>query len=397
MKVRFLGQPFDAQTGLAMRDMLADARFTCFLAITAWTKHSALSRLGPPILELRARGGFAEAVIGIDEGGATEEGLRLAMEVFDRVHVFHDPGPRTFHPKVYVAEGDSVATAIIGSSNLTKGGMYTNYEASLLIELVKDEAQDAEALNEIKQFYDRIMATGEACQELDDHSLEQLLKNPRYRIGSEAGTNRRRAATTAPVDDAQPSIFGDPVAGLPGAPPRAITVEAATDGEDVGDEDDDDSIPEPPSLTTEGEVEADPGAGGGVIGFWKALSQFDTSKTSGPGQIIIPIRFLDFFGTLSVQVDETPQGGVRQSHRQLVVVFRDSGYEKVVDDARVILYEPAETHPRPNAELRFAFRDREVFNRLTKDDILVFTQEDGQIIVSRQAAGARGPERFGAV
>ena len=40
----------------------------------------------------------------------------------------------TFHPKVYFFEGSQHANALVVSSNLTSGGLYTNLEAGIFFE-----------------------------------------------------------------------------------------------------------------------------------------------------------------------------------------------------------------------------------------------------------------------
>ena len=46
--------------------------------------------------------------------------------------VFHNPLPHTFHPKLYLFKSDDHAEMVMGSGNLTEGGLYTNYEAGCL-------------------------------------------------------------------------------------------------------------------------------------------------------------------------------------------------------------------------------------------------------------------------
>jgi hypothetical protein len=71
--------------------------------------------------------------------------MRKLLNVFDRVHVVHDPGGRTFHPKLYLVEGPARATLLVGSSNATAGGLYFNFEASLEAIFELSHAPDREA------------------------------------------------------------------------------------------------------------------------------------------------------------------------------------------------------------------------------------------------------------
>jgi HKD family nuclease len=143
---RFIAQPVGPERhGDVLRAAFDDQRFTTFWAVVAWAKSSGLRRIRTALENFRARGGSAEIVIGIDERGGTWEGLTLAMSLFDTVYLFHDPGSRTFHPKTYVAEGPNDALALVGSANLTLGGLFTNYEASVVLELDRNDATDGAA------------------------------------------------------------------------------------------------------------------------------------------------------------------------------------------------------------------------------------------------------------
>ena len=105
--VEFIGQPFEPgdQLGRRLIDALGSGDLNSLWIATAWAKQSGLSRLRGALAAFAGRGGKSEAIVGIDEGGATKEGLTLCLEMFDRVLIFHDPGSRTFHPKLYVVEG----------------------------------------------------------------------------------------------------------------------------------------------------------------------------------------------------------------------------------------------------------------------------------------------------
>lgn len=409
MRAFFLGQPFgqSSQLGIAIQSALEDPAHREFWAVSAWAKASGLSRLGESVRRFRERGGATGLILGLDEGGGTWEGLQLAQQIFERVFVFHDPGPRTFHPKLYLVRGAHSGSLILGSGNLTKGGLYTNFEAALRLDLELSLEPDRALLREAENYRDQLLQMAEACLPLDETLMERLREDSSLRISSE---RRNRHGTRS--RGALPSIFGRPIAGLAHAPAPSVRLVEAED-EDVEESDDIsaaelreagpvDELRETGSgVTSRGEPESghetEEDEGAGVLGFWKALSRWDVSLSSAPGQIIIPIRFLDFFGELEVEKDETADGGVRQSARTMPVQFTDGSYSKLVAAARVILYEPAEHHPRPNVELRFTFHDREVFTRLHENDTLVFSQNANTILVERRESGSMGSNRFGSL
>jgi hypothetical protein len=322
--------------------------------------------------------------MGLDEGGATIEGLELAAELFDEPFVFYDRATRTFHPKLYVVEGDHHATAVIGSGNMTRGGLYTNYECATVFELDTRETSDAAFLAELRSYFDALLALPDACKRLTPEFLAQVIADPTFAVRSES-TGRGGRATGSQASG-QPHLFGSLVTGLRGAPPAAS---GAGDDDDTDSREPTDTSPTPPP----------PGAGPtsppapqpnlpGPQAFFKALSKNDVSLVGSPGQIIIPIRFLPFFGELQLKSDETATGGPRMSDADLTVLFRDGAYSTVVGTARVILYEPAANHPRQNSEVRFTFRDRELLTRLSADDVLAFSRNAaGEIVIERHGAG----------
>jgi hypothetical protein len=74
-------------------------------------------------------------VVGMNERGTSIEALLRLLPVIDSLHVFFKHRRQTFHPKIYWFEhGEDweASTAIIGSANMTRGGLITNFEASLV-------------------------------------------------------------------------------------------------------------------------------------------------------------------------------------------------------------------------------------------------------------------------
>jgi hypothetical protein len=401
---RFLGQPFgeEDQIGTVLREALADEAFERFWLAAAWAKRSGLNRIRNAVSAFVERGGGAEAIVGIDEGGATKEGLEACLDLFTRTWVLKDRGGRTFHPKLYAVENDALARVIVGSGNLTRGGMFTNYEASLCLDLHRDSAEEWAVRDSVRAYFEELLGSA-AVLRLDQELIDRLVDEGW--VVSEAQSNRRRARASGTRRGAD--LFTT-VAGLAGAPPA----EGAELEEEAADEDssletsagstgnEEEEVTDAPEEEEEGEEPGEePGtAAGGTLGFWKALSASDASHTSSPGQIIIPRRFVDFFPPMNIEIDETATGGPRQSSIHFELDFTDGGWRKRVTDARVVLYEPAAYHPRPNIELRFTFRDRNVFDRLQADDILVFSRSNGSISVERRPPGSLGAgARFGSL
>jgi hypothetical protein len=395
VEISFIGQPFPgvSQIGSVVQAALEEGANTSAWFATAWGKRSGLGRLAPSLERFRAEGGKAEIVLGIDEAGATAEGLLLASELFDSAWIFHDPGPRTFHPKMYAVQSDLKATVVIGSGNLTKGGLFTNYEIATAAGLDLGVPGEASFLADARAYFEQLIGS-KSCRPLTAELIEELRSDPRVLLLSEEASNKARAKARTEKRSGS-SVFGTKaLAGLLGAPPLGPKVPGGAQHEDADD------VPPDlvagkngPGATTvsstvdEGQNDGD-STEGGIDGFFKALSKNDVSLKSSPGQIIIPIAYLPFFGALQVQNDKAAAGGPRQSHREFPLAFR-RGTEEQLLDGRVVLYEPAADHKRPNSEVRFRFRNREILKTLAKDDVLRFKRAENVIVMEWHPAGWR--------
>lgn len=214
MDLGFIGQPFADKENL--RDFVdkavADARVDRLSVLAAWAKYSGLIRVKDQLEAFRGRGGTSRLIVGIDEGGATEQGLRLALELFDSVHVLFDRSGRTFHPKVYLFEGSEIARLLVGSNNLTAGGVFYNYEGALQVLIDLAVGKEKQVVEQVTEYMDRLYGDSAVCKKLDETVLEELVADPRYRIRDERA--RRRAPTGTPADDVDTRLDLDQVTPL---------------------------------------------------------------------------------------------------------------------------------------------------------------------------------------
>lgn len=282
MQTQFLGQPFGGgtQLGTAVLEAMEAMPGGSLLAITAWAKASGLRRLKEPFKEYRASRGTAHVLLGIDAAGATWEGLEHALELFDEVRVFHDPGSRTFHPKVYIVRGPgdppSEAFIAVGSSNMTKGGLFENYEASLAVHLDPSTEEGGRLLESAIGYYQSFLDAGDACKVLTPEVLEQWRDDPPVPIESERGRVAGRQRTEAPSDSG--NNFGSPLKGLMSAPllPTTGGVEATAADPDEDDSDDFGPIPEDAPVTT---VAGEPA----VVRRWRKQMARTDAQQAAPG------------------------------------------------------------------------------------------------------------------
>lgn len=152
-------------------------RFEVFRACVAYAKASGVLRLAPALRAFVDRGGLVEIVAGVDEGITTRQALELIIKYSTTAYVFNNPAA-TFHPKVYLFEIPlKRAIVFVGSSNLTVGGLYTNYEASVGVEFDLAAKVDREVYESIHAVFRNAsdVATGNA-RRLDANVLEELIR-----------------------------------------------------------------------------------------------------------------------------------------------------------------------------------------------------------------------------
>lgn len=226
MRIELVTQPDASSSNLIefIQGTLRDADISRFVAITAWVNHRGLARLVPELRAFRSRSktpGVAAIVLGIDEGGATEQGLRLAAAEFDHSYVFSTADDRTFHPKVYLASGSRRASLFVGSNNFTPGGLFFNYEAALRIEieLGKGDAQGEALVAEAEGYLARLIGDTDVCKPLGGN-LTAIIADPAYRIRDEAAPRGTRGATPVDPDADGDDQLGPGLFGKSGVPAR---------------------------------------------------------------------------------------------------------------------------------------------------------------------------------
>lgn len=194
--MRAIIQPFSEQTlGDTLKAALIEQSPTAwhsFQAAVAFVKRSGVQHIEQELQEFLEQGGYVRLIIGIDQYGTSIEGLTDLLTVIGdkgEVWINHDSNNYiTFHPKVYLFERSEAALLIIGSGNLTQGGLYTNDEASLVYEFDLANQEDQLLLKELKDVFERWCDNSLASvKRLDEHFLEELIQADYIRpeIGSD--------------------------------------------------------------------------------------------------------------------------------------------------------------------------------------------------------------------
>lgn len=347
MLFRVLNQPKQESAGDRIKVLLRDAhkgQFSRVTLVAAFAKRAGIGRISSELKKTKAKGISLTGIVGIDHGGTTKEGLRDVYGLCDQTYVVHSTRKDvTFHSKAYVFEGAARTVLLVGSSNLTCGGLFTNIELCTETEfsLPAENAQCQAALTWLRQLTDASLQHVALLNKQEMLAVEKMLSPEVVSIGTSKPTSRLKNSKGG-------SLFGPGT--FPAAPPLASTAKAKSGATPKGQ-----TVP-PGQLPSQG--------------AWKKLSSFDVNPKSAPGSMIIPKALVPVFPTLG------PRQLMASGGYQSEVTFKGryiDGTKRKIDDRRLIRYEPAPGHPRPNIESRLAFHDHSINPMgLNKGDILLF-------------------------
>ena len=112
----------------------------------AFVSRRGLATIDPALTAAVQAGATAEFLVGLDMRATEPEALKVLLDrtgETDRVALYCYTSVTTagiYHPKLYVSRAGDQVTSIVGSSNLTAGGLKKNVEVNVLIESdIRDE------------------------------------------------------------------------------------------------------------------------------------------------------------------------------------------------------------------------------------------------------------------
>lgn len=148
------------------------------------------------VRDLFDRGGEVDLIVGVD--AVTNRATLERMQELERHHVnfrprvFWNENPGLFHPKLSdFALSDGGRILIIGSGNLTPGGLRRNFEAYTVVTANRDDDLDASAL---EQFLHRHL---DDIRTIDDEVLNRAAANVMRPLRT--GRRRARAPVRRPI------------------------------------------------------------------------------------------------------------------------------------------------------------------------------------------------------
>jgi HKD family nuclease len=172
--------------------------------------------------------------VGIRNGVTTVQSIQKALEIGCATYMV-DTGTRQriFHPKLYYARSAACAKLLLGSANLTMGGLRTNIEASVLQEL--DPAADTAFLADlerkldgmIEDYPEHVIPATDAAQLTDLQRAGRLIDERKTRPPEPAGSSADRALDTLPRMNLRTTPLNVARPVPPPVPPVAPAVPAA--------------------------------------------------------------------------------------------------------------------------------------------------------------------------
>lgn len=141
--------------------------------MVAFAKESALLDLLGPLEKALARGMKARFAVGLSFHLTEPAMLRKLFDLTKKykMALYLSATEETFHPKIYAVREPGQCRVIVGSANLTAGGLTNNYEASVLV-----NDQDGTLVASVEAHFDELVTEKSLVQAtkklIDTYALE---------------------------------------------------------------------------------------------------------------------------------------------------------------------------------------------------------------------------------
>lgn len=222
--MELLNQPFNAQLGRRLIDLFASTDYQHLTIIVAFARNSGVLRLRDAIAAFRGRGGTVDAYVGVDLGGTSYEALTNLLLDTDTLSVVHTQTGQVFHSKIYHFRGAQRGVLIVGSHNLTGGGLWTNFESSLLIPTDGTDADGARLQAQVQSYVAWLGSLGKSLKPIAKQAdIDELLQG-NY-VAHETTLRARHAMQSRQSGKQAAHIFGNgahaplPAIAAPAPPP----------------------------------------------------------------------------------------------------------------------------------------------------------------------------------
>lgn len=216
--MELMNQPFTGQLGNRLIELLDSQDYHTLNIVVAFAKSSGVLRIKDSIEKFRAGGGIVNVYLGVDLGVTSYEALTALLLCTDSLNVVHSEKGQTFHTKIYQFLGKKKGLIVVGSHNLTGGGLWTNFESSALIPVDSSSTNDIEILKAQDDYISGLASLKDSFMPIgakDD--IDKLLHNGYIFKEVSQKVHLAKAATQ---DGNQERLFGN---GTPAKLPRVAT------------------------------------------------------------------------------------------------------------------------------------------------------------------------------
>lgn len=181
MDINFLGQGFEEKSINSVGNLLikffADKNFHTFTGISAFTSQAGIFGLSKHIKTAKKHFNLITIITGVDQKGTSKEALEELLSLNINAFVFYQPSITIFHPKIYLFEGNERYELIIGSSNMTSQGLFTNVEASIHVSMNKHSSSDRKIVEQLKEYFKGLFnQTDPNLKRLDRKLIDNLVR-----------------------------------------------------------------------------------------------------------------------------------------------------------------------------------------------------------------------------
>jgi len=176
--MELMNQPFTGQLGNRLIELLDVPDYHTLNIVVAFAKNSGVLRIKDALERFRKRGGKVNAYVGVDLGGTSYEALTTLLLHTDSLNVVHSEKDQTFHAKIYQFVGKDKGLVVVGSHNLTGGGLWTNFESSVLIPVGGPSANECELLSGLKDYIVELTSLKDSFMSIGaPGDIDRLLQN----------------------------------------------------------------------------------------------------------------------------------------------------------------------------------------------------------------------------
>jgi HKD family nuclease len=215
-----MNQPFSGQLGERLIELLGSTNFHTLNIAVAFAKNSGVLRIKDALAKFRDRGGTVNAYVGVDLGGTSYEALTALLLHTNSLNVVHSERGQTFHSKIYQFSGAKNGLLVVGSHNLTGGGLWTNFESSVHIPIDGEGVGEAKIAQEANRYFQQLAALEASFMPITSQDEIDNLLQEGY-VTKEVA-DRVRRANAAKNDGANERLFGS---GAPAKLPRLTSTE----------------------------------------------------------------------------------------------------------------------------------------------------------------------------